>query len=267
MRLVHRERVDWNIVLRARGVVLCPRALLVVLGCLVMVACAGLPRLAGRPASLATVSQASAPAGWSPVDRPRPYREQRYRGVVGQTSWVTCGPAVLATYLTYYAGRETSEAEMTRLVYRDAVYQSGEDVAGVVIDVAAGTSMLALREALRTLGYAAAGYRISVDELLAYFERGGPPLILHVTEPQHHYILGIGLVDVGWPALLAADPAYGRRLITPRALVSELGFVGYVLIPVPPEPVLWRVQERQAEALEAERRRLRRLLAAGRWTS
>jgi len=43
------------------------------------------------------------------------YRELRYDGVVGQTDWYTCGPAAVATLLTYYYGIPTTEAEALKL--------------------------------------------------------------------------------------------------------------------------------------------------------
>lgn len=187
--------------------------------------------------------------------RPRSYREMRYDGVVAQTDWSTCGPAVLATYATYYLGQETSEADMIRLILG-----GGEAAWPDALPNAFGTSMLQLRDALGDMGVPSVGYRVDVAELTAYFERGGPPLVLHVTRPAAHYVLAVGMVDAGHRRLLfVADPSYGRRLIAPEELKPAFGFSGYVLVPVPPEPLLSQVRERQRHELARESLRVRRL--------
>lgn len=188
-------------------------------------------------------------------ERPRSYREIRFERVVGQTDWSTCGPAVLATYFTYYLGYAASEAEMIKLTSGDGPPDR---------DAAPGTSMLRLRDALVEMGLRALGYRVSLEELISYFDRGGPPLILHVTRPQPHYVLAVGNVgSAGGHLLFIADPSYGRRLVIPRELEAELGFAGYVLVPIPPEPQLQLVAAKQQEELALERLRLRRLEAVG----
>jgi predicted double-glycine peptidase len=44
-----------------------------------------------------------------------PYRDLRYEEVVGQAAWYPCGPAAVATLLTFYYGLLTSEAEALEL--------------------------------------------------------------------------------------------------------------------------------------------------------
>jgi len=43
------------------------------------------------------------------------YRELRYEKVIEQVEWYTCGPAAVATLLTYYYGLPTTEAEALEL--------------------------------------------------------------------------------------------------------------------------------------------------------
>jgi len=188
-------------------------------------------------------------------DRPRSYRERRYEGVVGQTDWSTCGPAALATYLTSFVGRATTEAEIIALTAELRRERTG----------VSGTSMLQLKEALEALGVLARGYRVDVDELAAYFEQGGPPLILHVTQPRLHYVVAVGLTKrTGGEYLALADPSYGRRLIPLPEIRDRFGFLGNVLAPLPAEPVLAHVKARQAEWIRQESRRLAQLEAARR---
>ena len=85
-----------------------------------------------------------------------------------------------------------------------------------------------------------------------------------MTRPQPHYVLAVGNVgSAGGHLLFIADPSYGRRLVIPRELEAELGFAGYVLVPIPPEPQLQLVAAKQQEELALERLRLRRLEAVG----
>jgi|GEM_PF-1106638 len=209
--------------------------------------------------------EASAVGEWSAQERPASYRELRYRGVVPQSSWITCGPAVLATYFTHYLGVETTEAEMIELLLQSR----GMEARAWSVPVFFNVSMLDLREALHALGVPAAGYRVLVEDLVAYFERGGPPLILHVTRPQDHFLLAVGAVPVAQGGnarkLVVADPSYGRRLLSASELVRDFGFLGYVLVPVPPDPFFAQVKERQEAELAKELSWLRRLEAAGRW--
>ena len=57
---------------------------------------------------------------------PKPYRNIRYQGVVGQTSYYTCGPAAVATLLRYYYGINTSETEILDLSHQ-AIKESGKN--------------------------------------------------------------------------------------------------------------------------------------------
>jgi len=50
-----------------------------------------------------------------PAVSPISYRDLRYIEVIGQTDWYTCGPAAVATLLTYYYGIPTAEAEALEL--------------------------------------------------------------------------------------------------------------------------------------------------------
>jgi len=150
------------------------------------------------------------------------YRSLRYRGVIGQTTWYTCGPAALATLLTEYYATPATEAEMLTLAW-ESMERSGADAE-------AGITMLALKEALLIKGHDSMGYKVSVAQLVDYFTQGGLPLVLHVTTPQPHYVVGIGMAGND---LIVADPAFGRYLISPADFAVQKGFQGNILVPLP----------------------------------
>jgi len=188
---------------------------------------------------------------------PTPYRELRYQNVVGQTDWFTCGPAAVATLLRYYFGRtEVDEARVLALALEALQKTEGEVRQG-------GISALALRQAMRALGVESRGFRLSLEQLRDYFVRGGLPLILHTTLPEPHYVVAVGLVQ---EQVLLADPSWGQRMVSLEGLVSEKGFGGVVLVPLPDEEAALLVRERQAQALGWAQARLRSLRGlSGRW--
>jgi predicted double-glycine peptidase len=70
-----------------------------------------------------------------------PYRTLRYQGVIGQTNYYTCGPAAVATLLTYYYGQPTAESEILELSEK-AMEGSGKS------PEEKGVTALALRQAV-----------------------------------------------------------------------------------------------------------------------
>lgn len=175
-----------------------------------------------------------------------PYRTLRYEGVIGQTSYYTCGPAAVATLLTHYYDRPTTEAEILALS-ETAMAESGK------IPEETGITALALIQALADRGIQARGMRLTLTSLAEYFGNGGLPVVLHVTKPQMHYVLAVGMVG-DW--IILADPSWGRRIQPLDALVNEQGFSGVTLVPVPPENLIFTVKEQQNETLSWAESRL-----------
>lgn len=181
---------------------------------------------------------------------PQPYRNLRYQGVVGQTSYYTCGPAAVATLLKNYYGINTSESEILELAHQ-AIKQSGEDP-----QKGKGINALALQKALADQGIPAKGIKIAPETLSDYFNRGGVPLILHVTNPQLHYVLAVGMVG-DW--VVIADPSWGRKIIHVKDLINDKGFEGVTLIPLTPRTLLSQVKQKQNNTLDWAKNRLQRL--------
>lgn len=167
------------------------------------------------------------------------YRGLRFVGVVAQTDWFTCGPAAVATLLTYYYDLPTTEAEML-----EAALRSGLETGSLYREQ--GLSMLSLKHALQEKGIASQGYRVTLDSLAEYYERGGLPVILHVTEPQLHYVVAVGMIG---NEIVLADPSLGMYALPVDGLVSEKGFSGTILVPLPDPSFISIVTARQAKVL------------------
>lgn len=190
------------------------------------------------------------------ASRPSSYREGRYATVVGQTSWYTCGPAAVATILHHFYDMDVGEADvLARAIGAVATMRSPGQ------DATRGVSALALVQALESYGVKTVGYRLSVEAVADFFRRGGMPVIVHVTEPEHHYVVAVGMVG-DW--MLIADPSWGRRVERWLDFAGDKRFSGVTLVPIPPADKLSTVAARQAEALRWMDEQLVRLASAGR---
>lgn len=117
----------------------------------------------------------------------RQVREAIYR----QRAELTCGPAALASLLTFYCGDPCTEDEIAKLA------GSYEQL---------GTSLLGLRNACRVRGHVAAGYRMDMAQLRATLDDLGIPVLVHYREPIEHFVL---VVAVRGDHVLVSDPAGG----------------------------------------------------------
>lgn len=185
------------------------------------------------------------------------YRTLRYTHVVGQTDWYTCGAAAVATLLSHYYADPTTEEEVLRVASLET-QASGKDPMQ-------GLTALSLKRYLEGKGYPVRAYRVTLEGLADYFARGGLPVVAHVTRPQLHFVVIVGLVEPSQRGghVLLADPSWGRRILPLEALVTEKGFSGVILLAVARDgEQLGMVRQRQDEELawaQAELRRLGRL--------
>ena len=78
------------------------------------------------------------------------------------------------------------------------------------------------------------------------------PVILHVTQPQLHYVVAVGTVEND---IVLADPSGPIRTAV-DALTGEKGFSGNILVPLPHEELMQIAAAKQAEVLSqyADRR-------------
>ena len=116
------------------------------------------------------------------------YREFRYEGVIGQTDWYTCGPAAVATLLTYYYDIPTTEVEALELAEG---FMRGM---GLEPGPGRGINALALKQTLEAKGIPTKGFRVKPEDLRDYFARGGLPVIAHLTRPRKHFVVAVGMV-------------------------------------------------------------------------
>ena len=115
------------------------------------------------------------------------FRDLKYQGVIPQTTDYTCGAAATACLLAIYYGIPTTEAEILEMAERQMLARGKEP------GFARGLTAYDLKSASEALGLDMAGYELTHAQLEDYFERGGLPLIAHVTEPQSHYLVVVGM--------------------------------------------------------------------------
>ena len=175
------------------------------------------------------------------------YREFRYEGVIGQTDWYTCGPAAVATLLTYYYDIPTTEVEALELAEG---FMRGM---GLEPGPGRGINALALKQTLEAKGIPTKGFRVKPEDLRDYFARGGLPVIAHLTRPRKHFVVAVGMVG---DQIVLADPSWGRSIIPFSTLVEERGYSEVVLVPIPPPELIPRVRSNQQATLSWAQGRL-----------
>lgn len=178
------------------------------------------------------------------------FRDSRYQGVIPQTSDYSCGAAATACLLTTYYGIPTTELEILELADQQ-ISTRGEEPG-----LTHGLSAYDLKAASETLGLDMAGYELTHAQLQDYFERGGLPLIAHVTEPRTHYLVVVGMTT---HHVLLSDPAWGRYIASVRELVDARGMSGVFLVPLPRTEETLHARRTQLSALEWMQARLLQL--------
>jgi predicted double-glycine peptidase len=156
-------------------------------------------------------------AGWmsSGID------EQTKDGVYRQRAELTCGPAALASLLTFYWRDRCSEDEIAKLA---GTYER------------LGTSLLGLRDAARVRGHRAAGYHLTFPQLEGVLRASGLPLLAHYREPLEHFVVVVAVVG---DEVLVSDPAAGS--VSLSRVDFERRWSGVVLV-LSPEPTVDRAR-------------------------
>ena len=191
--------------------------------------------------------------------RAEPPKRAHGKAVIRQTNQATCGPAALATLLTFYFDDPVTEAEL--------VAQIGKDVKSM-------TSIGELVHACRVRGYKADGYclgekvkakdntyvcrltdggRRELPLLLKMIERRGVPLLVHFKEPTEHFVLAVGGLD---DFVLIADPAQGEVAIHRTDFLRRWDGIARVVSSA--RPVVGGLAERRRRAAETRLETLRR---------
>lgn len=165
-------------------------------------------------------------------------KQTRRRAIIRQTSPATCGPAALATLLTFYFDDPVTEEEMAKLVGADKKSLS---------------SMRELRDASRAKGYKAEGFRATLAALTHQVETSGLPVLVHFKEPTQHYVLVVGRVG---DFILVTDPARGEVSMHQTDFLRR--WDGFVLIVRAARPVSSDLIERRRRSAETRIQTLKR---------
>lgn len=130
---------------------------------------------------------------------PRSFLERRYDATVRQEQDFTCGSAALATILTHYWGRPTSEFEIVKIL-RDRY----PDTNNWKKRIADGFTFDDLAFAALVLGFESAGAKVPIDQLSSL----NGPVIVHLDKGkfQHFSVLRKAHDDVYY----LADPTVGQ---------------------------------------------------------
>ena len=131
----------------------------------------------------------------------RTMKDMRYKNIVRQTKDYSCGAASLATILTYYFGRETSEEEIIRAIFSNADSETIGEVKRK------GLSLLDLKNYGESLGYKGGGYRVPAHQLKT-LDR--PAIVLVNHKGYSHFIVIKGVKD---DRVFLADPARGNMVM------------------------------------------------------
>ena len=165
--------------------------------------------------TLPTVLTACAANDRAPALRPISMLGLRFEATVPQSFDYTCGAASIATVLTYYWGRPTTEAEaIAALGHRyslDEIAKRRET----------GLSFDDLIFVVERLGFQAQGAWVPLDQL----DRLGGPVIVQLTNPTfQHFVV---LRRVGDAVFYVADPIVGNFAMS--AIEFKTQFTGFAL--------------------------------------
>lgn len=177
------------------------------------------------------------------------YRDIRFKGVTGQTTDFTCGPAALATLLTHYYGTPVTEQVFTERAMADMAARGKE--------VTEGLTLLSLKNALTPENITSAGYKLNLTQLRKVMETG-LPVVANVQYPRGHYYLVLGLDEEN---VLLADPSWGVRS---QPIANFLNaWNGVVLVPQPNAAQAEVARQEVSAQMLKYRERLERLRTGG----
>ena len=178
------------------------------------------------------------------------YLAIRYTDVIEQSNEYTCGAAAVATLLTYFYDIPVSERDVLNLVYESM------RVRGEKPEQGHGLTAYDLKEALESKGVETKGFLVKPAALQDYFARGGLPVIIHLTKPEKHFEVAVGMIG---DQVVIADPSWGRSVIPLTELAKQRGYDGVILVPIPSSALARQVAARQQATLEWAALRLTRL--------
>jgi predicted double-glycine peptidase len=126
-------------------------------------------------------------------------KKARTVGIVVQQRDYSCGAAAVATLLTYYFGRVTTEEEVV-----SQMAKLGDEK----LIKEKGFSLLQMKRFFELISYQAAGFRMGIDDLA---KTKVPGIILITTMSYQHFVV---LKGIRQGVAFLADPALGNRAMS-----------------------------------------------------
>lgn len=166
-------------------------------GRMVVIATA-LSLLLGSAPQAAAISAESLAGGIAFSKKVTTWKDLKFRDMVRQTSDYSCGAAALATILTYYFGKATSESDILTYVFTHS------PAARVAEIKERGLSLLDLKTYAEQQGYKSDGYKVKADRLSRL---NRPAIALINYNGYSHFVVLKGVAD---GQVFLADPARGN---------------------------------------------------------
>jgi predicted double-glycine peptidase len=152
-----------------------------------------------------------------PTTQRHTLKELRDTNVVKQEKDYSCGAAALATLMIYYFGDKITEEQ---ILNRLSSFMTEEERQKKTL---VGFSLLDLKKATQSMGYRAAGFKLSAEQLT----RLTAPVMVFV-EPRgyKHFAIFRGM---SWRRVYLADPARGNLRMSLEQFLDEWGGIIFVL--------------------------------------
>ena len=144
-------------------------------------------------------------------------KQLRDQYVVKQKLDYSCGSAAMATLLRYYFGDRTSEEAILEKLFAPLSEKEKK------VKAKRGFSLLDLRNVAQGLGYEAAGFKLSAQQL----SRLSAPVIVHLEgDGYKHFAV---LRGMSWRRVYLADPARGNLRMSLDRFLDEWKGIIFVL--------------------------------------
>lgn len=135
--------------------------------------------------------------------RVKSFKDLKFTNMVRQTRDYSCGAASLATILTYYIGRETSEEEILNAILNHVDSLKAERIKEK------GLSLLDLKKYGESLGYNVKGYKLPDHRNITKLKI--PAIVLIDHKGLSHFVVVKGCIGSD---VFIADPARGNMKIS-----------------------------------------------------
>jgi predicted double-glycine peptidase len=133
-------------------------------------------------------------------------KELQFQGAVQQQYDFSCGAAAVATLLSHHYDKPTNETKVFKEMWVNGDQESIQKV---------GFSLYDMKTYLRAHGYAADGFRVTLDQL---YKARLPAIALVEIDGYSHFVV---IKGVSPTEVLIGDPAMGVRLL-PRAEFKQI---------------------------------------------